>query len=108
MKKLLMTLICGTVLCVAICVYGQEDEETVDDESPEPEVSVDDSEDENSEPETETEVPTEDPEKSDSASEPKPEETEEGSQPPPTAPWKRLPVSTKIPVNYDIDLPQDI
>lgn len=26
----------------------------------------------------------------------------------PTAPWKRLPVTIKIPVNYDIDLPQDI
>lgn len=101
-----MTFVFGTALCVAICANGEDDEKRADEGTPEVEERVEESEEEDSEPDTE--APTADPEESDPAPETKTEETKEGSLPPPTAPWKRLPVSTKIPVNYDIDLPQDI
>ncbi|MYF38051.1 MAG: hypothetical protein F4219_04685 [Gammaproteobacteria bacterium] len=106
MKNLLAILCLGFALTVGICINADEEEENVDETSAETEESSEESDDDSSK--SETDVPADDSQTSESDSEAESEETEEPSLPPPTAPWKRLPISTTIPVNYDIDLPQDI
>lgn len=104
MKSLLATFVLPLIVFLA-CGINADEEEVAEPES-ESEAPIDDSEDENSE--SDTEEKTEDAEETEPVAEAETEETEEAIPPPPTAPWKRLPVTTKIPVNYDIDLPQDI
>ena len=106
MKNLLAILCLGLALTAGICINADEEEENVDETSAETEESSEESDDDSSKSETDTTA--DDSQTSESDAEAETEETEEASLPPPTAPWKRLPISTTIPVNYDIDLPQDI
>ncbi|MYD44819.1 MAG: hypothetical protein F4W92_00480 [Gammaproteobacteria bacterium] len=103
MKRLLTTFILLLTFFLAFVI--NPDEEEVAETDSESEVSTEESEDESAE--SDTEEQTKDSEETEPVAEAEAEETKE-STPPPTAPWKRLPVTTKIPVNYDIDLPQDI
>ena len=91
MKNFLAMLVLGVALGVTVFINAEEaEEEEVQEPTPKNEAPDADPDDETPAVETETEEP------------------EEASTPLPTTPWKRLPVTTKIPVNYDIDLPQDI
>ena len=103
MKSFLIRFILLVLVFLAFGVNTDEDE--VEEADSEEEVPVEDNEDEKPDPDSEEQ--TKDPEETESVVETETEDTEEDT-PPPTAPWKRLPVATKIPVNYDIDLPQDI
>lgn len=95
------------VLLTLFITFGiNTEEEEVAEPDSESKVPVEESEDESST--SDTEEQTEDSEETKPVAEAEKEETEEATPPPPTTPWKRLPVTTKIPVNYDIDLPQDI
>ena len=104
MKRLLAIFILPLIVFLAFGINA--DEEEVAEPESDSESPIEDSEEESSESDTEEE--TEDPEETKPVVEEETEETEEAVSPPPTTPWKRLPVTTKIPVNYDIDLPQDI
>ncbi|MXZ56722.1 MAG: hypothetical protein F4227_10690 [Gammaproteobacteria bacterium] len=107
MKSLLATFILPLIVFLAFGINA--DEEEVAEPESESEAPIEESEDENTESDTEEE--TAEPEVSEETkpvAEAETEETEKVVPPPPTTPWKRLPVTTKIPVNYDIGLPQDI
>lgn len=96
MKNFLASCIVGVLLCTTFSVNTDESTEETEESTSETATQGDTSDDKASADKTENEVANED------------EEVEKESPTPPKAPWKRLPVTTKIPVNYDIDLPQDI
>lgn len=104
MKRLLATFVLPLTVSLAIGINADEDE--VAESDAESEVPAEESEDESSK--SDTEEQSAESEEIEPIAEADTEETGESSLPPPTTPWKRLPVTTKIPVNYDIDLPQDI
>lgn len=104
MKPLLASLILLLTVYLAIGVNAEEDE--VVESEPESEVPAEETEDESSTPDAEEQ--STDSEETKPSAEEETKEADESTPPPPTTPWKRLPVTTKVPVNYDIDLPQDI
>ena len=95
-KNFLAAFIVGVSLCTTISVNTEEGTDETKESTSESATQEDKPINEASADKTETEEVDED------------EEAEKESATPPKTPWKRLPITTKIPVNYDIDLPQDI